>query len=235
MVPICRRHLFSNIRFPSLRGDLRWRNSRSEFLLSHPTITTHYLKTLDFDANQPFSALEYDLLKRICDSSSLTSVKISNGDWNKLPRRKKAAIMSLVQVPTLRHLTLEKVNNFPAATFSLCHGPIELVLHDIVKLAPPSPDDVLRAPKISALVSSNCSVNDTLAVLLGPINQSKVNSIIAFDCLKDAFFTIGTRDKVSQTCKLLEKAKCLERLRIHGNFYIICFPSYSDELDSSPT
>ncbi len=217
MVPICRRHLFSNIRFPSLRGDLRWRYSRSEFLLSHPTITTYYLKTLDFDATQPFSALEYDLLKRICDSSSLTSVKIMNGDWNKLPRRKKAAIMSLVQVPTLRYLTLEKLNNFPADTFSLCRGPVELALYDILRLAPPSTDDVLRASGISALVSSNCSVNDTLAVLLGPINQSKVDTTIAFDCLKDAFFTIGTRDKVSQTCKLLEKAKCLERLKIHGS------------------
>ncbi|KJA24648.1 hypothetical protein HYPSUDRAFT_482766 [Hypholoma sublateritium FD-334 SS-4] len=80
MVPICRRHLFSKITFPLARRELPLLNGRNEFLLSHPIITTHYLKNLVLDTSHDFltNALEYDLLQIICDSSSLTSFHIES-------------------------------------------------------------------------------------------------------------------------------------------------------------
>lgn len=237
MVPICHRHLFSNISFLSFRRNLRWRNGRSEFLLSQLTIATHYVKNVVLDASQAkFSTSEYDLLRRICDGSSLASVHISTGDWNKLPEETKSVILSLIQIPTLRHLTLEKINNFPAAALSLCCGPIDIALQDIDRLAQPSVDYSIQNPKITSLESSNCSIDGTLSVLLGPVGQNEagtVMSIIEFDRLRDASFEISTQLEVIQTCKLLEKATCLEKLRIHGDSYITSFCLYSDKWNSS--
>ncbi|KJA24647.1 hypothetical protein HYPSUDRAFT_481475 [Hypholoma sublateritium FD-334 SS-4] len=238
MVPICRRHLFSNINFALFTSrHLPWRNGRSEFLLSHPIITTHYLKNLVLDISQEFmiSALEYDLLQIICDSSFLTSFHIRSiyMTWNEVPERLKSIILSLIQKPTLHHLTLERMNNFPAAAFSLCCGLTELTLKGIYKLAPHRADDAMQSPKITALVSSNCSVDDTLAVLMGPVGQSRVgevNSMIGFDCLRDASFYISTQAEGFQLCQVLERATCLEKLEIQGDVYTIYFHSWSDEV-----
>ncbi|KJA24646.1 hypothetical protein HYPSUDRAFT_214519 [Hypholoma sublateritium FD-334 SS-4] len=215
MVPICRRYLFSNLTFSFLHA-----RGRSEFLLSHPIITTHYLKNLVLIVSPYFTIpeLEYDLLQIICNSSSLTSITIraAHGDWREFPERLKPTILALIRVPTLRHLTLDSTNNFPAAALSLCYGLTELTLNDIDNLDPPSADDIMQHPKITALVSSNCSVN-TLAVLMGPISQSRVgeaNPMIEFDHLRDASFDIETRAEASQICKVLERATCLEKLKI---------------------
>lgn len=235
MVPICRRHLFSNIHFSVLR-ESEWRTSRSEFLRSHPIFTTHYVKNLKLDINesQAFSAVEYDLLQLFCDSSSLASIQIKQVDfiptnWNVLPEKTRSYIISLIQIPTLRRLILIRVDSLPAAAFSLCCGLIELTLHDTSNLELPSVDDATQIPKISALVSLNCSV----AVFMSFIGQNKVgpsNLNIAFDCLRDASFEIGTQSEVPQICKLLNKATYLETLRINGDFYIIAFHSYADGL-----
>ena len=62
MVPICRRHLFSNIRFAKNYLDPEYWTPRHEFFLSHPIILTHYVKNLKlfFDNNKAFTPLEYD-------------------------------------------------------------------------------------------------------------------------------------------------------------------------------
>ncbi|KJA13788.1 hypothetical protein HYPSUDRAFT_485671 [Hypholoma sublateritium FD-334 SS-4] len=235
MVPICRRQLFSNISFSVFRRS-EWRTNRSEFLRSHPIFTKHSVKNLRLDVNesQPFSAEEYDLLQLLCDSSSLTSIQIKQidcepTDWNKLPAKTKSDIFSLIQIPTLRRLTLIRVDSFPAAAFSLFCGLTELALHDIPNLAPPSADDATQSPKISTLVSLTCSV----ALLMSLIGQNKVglgNSNIAFKCLRDASFQIDTQAEVPQICKLLDKVTYLEELRIIGDFYMIAFHSYADGL-----
>lgn len=236
MVPICRRHLFANIIF-SFSGE---RTGLSEFLLSHPIIATHYAKSLDLDARQPLSTLDYDLLRIMADSSSLTSIEISSADWNALPDEKRSAFLSLIKVPTLRHLTLERIVNFPASAFSLCCGLTTLALYEIYHLAPPGTNDGMQSPKITTLISFHHSdrdkYNDSLATLMSPVGRdtaSAAGSIIVFDHLKKVSLKISTPAEFSRLCKLLERAVDLERLRICGKYYLLSFCVYPDRLLNS--
>ncbi|KJA13792.1 hypothetical protein HYPSUDRAFT_49604 [Hypholoma sublateritium FD-334 SS-4] len=106
MVPICRRYLFSKVGFGysenyNERKDLReWRNGRNEFLLTQPTITSHYVKFLEVDTMLKFSTSDYDLLKIIRDTSPLTSVTISSSfSWDRIIEKKKTIVLSLLQKP----------------------------------------------------------------------------------------------------------------------------------------
>ncbi len=102
MVPICRRYLFSKIILRSAHHRIYfpWRNSRNEFLLSHPTITTHYLKALEIETTRAFSTSDYELLRVISEKSPLTSVTISSTcDWKRISWKTEASILSLMQKP----------------------------------------------------------------------------------------------------------------------------------------
>lgn len=238
MVPVCRRHLFANIRFPLDRRHFeRERQDRlNKLLLSNPTFTMHYSKNLFLEVRQPesFNTSDYDVLGRICHSSSLTSVEISSTnmtDWNMLPKKTKSIILSLIEAPTLRHLTLDYIDKFPAAALSLCSGLEKLALYDIRSLALPGADDALQGPTITALVSlygSEEYSNTLAALIMSPIGRSSVEagsagSIVAFDRLKSASFSVSTQDEFAQMCKLLEKAVCLERLKIGGKIIYSLF------------
>ncbi|KJA13800.1 hypothetical protein HYPSUDRAFT_220752 [Hypholoma sublateritium FD-334 SS-4] len=196
MFPICRRHLFADIRF-SFSSPFQQRTGFSEFLLLHPIIATHYAKSLYLDAGQPFSASDYDLLQIMSDSSSLTSIEISSADWNVLLDRESSAFLSLIQIPTLQHLTLRSVDNFPAAALSLCCALTELALYGINYVAPPntssSTDDGMQSPLANVTTlelfhsTDRDKYNNTLATLMNSICR------IAFDHLKEVLLEITTR------------------------------------------
>ena len=157
-------------------------------------------------------------------SIQIQSTKWKPEDWSKFPEKTKSLILSFFQISTIRHLTLAKIRNFPAAAFSLCYGFHRIELHDISDLALPSVDETMQT--IAAPVSPNLSENDTRTVLMNLTSQDKigvVRFIIEFDRLKDAFFKIQTWAEIPQICNLLETATCLEKLRIDGNFVAIFF------------
>ncbi|KJA17255.1 hypothetical protein HYPSUDRAFT_1025289 [Hypholoma sublateritium FD-334 SS-4] len=79
-----------------------------------------------------FSTLDDGLSQKICDSSVLTSVEICSetSDWNGHSEQTKSISLSLIRMPTLRHLSLISCQNFPAATLSLCSGLKTLELCD---------------------------------------------------------------------------------------------------------
>ncbi|KJA13789.1 hypothetical protein HYPSUDRAFT_485845 [Hypholoma sublateritium FD-334 SS-4] len=230
MIPICRRHIFSNITVRDCGLTLGERN-RIEFLLSHPTITTHYIKHLwlIFGGRDTLCTVQYDLLQIICDTSSLTSVRIvSNSmvydllDWNEFPEKTRSVVLFLIQIPTLRRILLKKIENFPAAAVLSCCGLSQLSLLGISNLAPPIADDIMQSPEITALASSNCSVNDTRAISMHLIGQNigLTALVIEFDRLTDASFTIGNQAEVPQICKLLKTTTCLKELRIIANVQV---------------
>ncbi|KJA17257.1 hypothetical protein HYPSUDRAFT_1025308 [Hypholoma sublateritium FD-334 SS-4] len=224
MVPICRRHLFAHIEFIHT-GSHWWYNGLNEFLLSHPTIATHYLKSLHIRVTDEFSALDYELLQKIrLNSSALTSIKILSDlcCWDDLSNRVKSVVYSLIQMPTLRHLTLNCIENFPAAALqSLCIGLKELTFHDSCSLAPPvSGDDAMQNPTITTLAfeQTYSSYNITFSSLTKPIGQ---NTVFAFDRVKNIYANIPDQAEGFDACKVLERAICLEHLELSGEFHAL--------------
>lgn len=233
MVPICRRHLFAHIVFSI---DLKWKNGFNEFLLSDPIIVTHYVKNIYITITQTtgFSTSDYDLLQKICDSSSLTSIGIISidSDWNGYSDKTKSVALSLIQKPTLRNLTLNSIKNFPAAALSLCSGLKKLSFYDSCSLAPPGTGDAVRSPAITTLVVKPFhGYNGTFASLLQPIGR---NTVIAFGWLKNVSVSVRAPAEFSYMCQILERAICLERLELSGEFYALSAQrAYPDRLLNS--
>lgn len=209
-------------------------NSYSHIPLS---ITTHYLKRLylKIDPYNPFSILDYDFLQKISNSSSLAFIDLSTThlcNWNRTrlryyepPEKTKSVILFLIQMLTLRGLTLRNTENFPAAALSLCSGLKELEFDSISNLAPPSANDAMQRPTITTLVSlalhsGQYCLENTLAALMA-------GSFIAFDRLKNLSLSIHTQVEFPHMCKLLERAIYLEWVEIDGEFHAISFQHIS--------
>ena len=236
MVPMCQRHLFATIRFSTDRTDSpRPRRTSSDFLLSKPLIMTHYVKCLSLGAWHPVSTSDFDCLHRICELSSLNFFELVSKhalSWIDVPERTKAIILSIIQIPTLRHLILDHIDCFPAVVLSLCPGLDEINFRNICYLTPPDAREVTQGPSVTTLMlrynyydgnHRYIRVNNTLDVTMNPIlGQSTgkaAGPLIIYDRLKNITIRINTHEEFSQTCQLLEKATDLERLDIDGEFY----------------
>lgn len=138
-------------------------------------------------------------------------------------------------MPTLRYLTFNQVDNFPATLLSRCSGLKELVLHEIINLIPPGANDAMRAKTLTSLVSlashSRSNGNNSLAVLMSPVGQNTpeaAGSMIALDRLTNVSLGIVNQIEFSQMRKFLEKAISLESLELDGKCHILSFRTYPD-------
>ncbi len=242
MVPICRRHLFAKISCTGL--NLWWLNKRSELLLSNPSIATQYVKNVYLDVDLPLSRFNYEYLQMICASSSPIAIEIlSNGfcDWEDIPRKTKSIVLALIHVPTVRHLTIDRIENFPAASLLLCSRLNKLVFRDVHSISLPDATIATRSLQLTSLVVTwQCflGVDSTLVAQISPTFRvpalsACLASIIALDHLIDTSFTVGSLAEVSQMCKLLERMIHLESLELSGKkLHIIPFHSFPNFLDS---
>ena len=234
MVPICRRHLFAHIVFSP---DVKWKQGLNEFLLAHPVIVTHYLKNVSITVTQStgFSPWYFDLLQKICDLSALHSIGILSivSDWVKYSEKTKTLALSLIQQPTIRHLTLDSIINFPVSALSLCSGLKELSFYDSCSFAPLTADDPpFKSPAVTTLVVMPFQGhNGTFESLLQPIGR---NTVIAFHCLKDMSVSIRSQDEFYCVCSILQRAVRLERLKLTGEFHALsAHHAYPNRLSNS--
>ncbi|KJA13798.1 hypothetical protein HYPSUDRAFT_209244 [Hypholoma sublateritium FD-334 SS-4] len=204
MVPVCRRHLFARISFPFFPKVPRRRDKLNEFILSNSTIA-HYVKILRLNVMHPFITWDYDFLQKICDSSSATSVEIASADsrdWDAVPEKTKAVVLFLVQMPTVRYITLRAVKNFPASALSRTSKIRQLVFCGFCSLSPPGGNSTVEDLTITTLngslelwPSSYDGSDNTLASLMSPIGQNTIEgavSFIAFNRLKSITLSITT-------------------------------------------
>ena len=236
MVPICRRHLFAAIRYTGL--NLWWLNKRSELLLSNPSIATQYVKNVYLNVNHPLSRFNYEYLQMICASSSPIAIEIlSNGlcDWKGIPGKTKSTVLALIHVPTVRHLTIDRIENFPAASLLLCSRLNRLVFRDVHSISLPDATNATRSLQLTSLVVTwQCylGVDSTVVAQISPTFRvptvaACLASIIALDRLINGSFTVGSLAEVSQMCQLLERMICLESLELSGTkLHIIPFYSF---------
>ena len=228
MVPICRRHLFADI-----SGSLWWRKGFTEFLLSQPIITTHYAKKVSIDLTHEYSASDYNLLQKIHDSSSPITIIICpyHSNWiDSLSDKSWISLsFSLLQLSSLRCLILRSVDKFPAAALSLCSGLQELVLYNGCSWTPLSVDNAVRIPTITTLVITQDNILDDTAYY-SLMNLTGQNMVIPFDRLKNLFATGLDCDDFPYVCKLLERAPCLERLELSGEFYALFVQNSSPDI-----
>ena len=135
MLPICRKHLFSNLDLCNISISKCFSN----LLLENPEIA-HYVKSLSY-YRLYYSDPSDDLiiLNILKVRSPLQWIELSSPgvEWNDYPESIRLSLLSLIELPTVTHLYFHSFKRFPASSLSGCtnlinlqFGYIELALPD---------------------------------------------------------------------------------------------------------
>jgi hypothetical protein len=205
MVPLCRNHLFSSLQFRSKSSS----ECFSDLLSKNPDIAC-YVKSLIYRIYYHVSDHELNVLDMLKKRSSLQSIEISSPglDWNDLSESIRSSLVSLIQLPTVTHLSILSIKQFPAMALSGCSNLIDLQLRDM-KLAPPGVDLISRS-KIPTPVS--LYIDETTSGVAAYLNSAGDEPIVDFSRLQKAKFVVKSRRDIVQVNELIKEATRLEYL-----------------------
>ncbi|KJA14244.1 hypothetical protein HYPSUDRAFT_72683 [Hypholoma sublateritium FD-334 SS-4] len=218
MVPLCRRHLFSSVRLRS-NSNTPKQIGLVHFLSGSPDVACR-IKKLSYivKPHAPSSRQIIDILEVLrSQSTSLQSVSLSSesvrcSDWNALQEPTKSLLISLMQLPTVTHLQLRYLKNFPLVALSLCSNLADISVHNVFE-APSSSyaDQIITRSKVPTPVSLRIGdFNFAISVLMRPPGPNIIDPIIDFSCLENASFNICVASDASQMAEIL---KMVTRLR----------------------
>jgi hypothetical protein len=207
MVPLCRKHLFSNL---NLLRDLK--SERFANLISKNPDIARYVRILNFRVYNPISDDELNILDLLKKRSSLQTIilQTSGMDWNDFPESMQSSIVSLIQLPTVSFLGLESFKGFPATAISGCSNLMHLEFIK-VELAPPEVNQIIprsKIPKPKTLYFNKKTYS--LAALLNSANQHAGGPVVDFSRLRGAFFYVESRSEIDLVNGLIKMTTGLE-------------------------
>jgi hypothetical protein len=212
MVPLCRKHLFSNLK---LLRDLK--SERFANLISKNPDIARYVKSLTFTVYNPISDDELNILDLLKKRSSLQTIilQTSGMDWNDFPESMQTSIVSLIQLPTISRLCLESFKGFPATAISGCSNLMHLDFRK-VELAPPEVNHVIPRSKISKLETLHLKKKTySLAALLNSANQHEGGPIVDFSRLQKALFDVESRSEIDLVNEVIKVTTRLDLLYLN--------------------
>ena len=219
MVPLCRRHLFSFVRLSNTAEEEEKEKEKGliHFLSGSPETTCHIKRlTCVIDAELHIYEQMIDILEVMrTQSTSLWSITITSTeglDWNLLRGPIKSLLISLIQLPTVNHLSLGPMKNFPLAALSLCSGLTNFAFSELSEPTPQA-DQVIMRSNIPA-VASLCARGfyPAISALMRPL--SPYGPIIDFSRLEKASFEISEEIEALQMAEFLKTLTQLRKLYI---------------------
>ncbi|KJA14245.1 hypothetical protein HYPSUDRAFT_208872 [Hypholoma sublateritium FD-334 SS-4] len=221
MVPLCRQYLFSSVTLRSSKSTTPKGIGLTRFLSGSPD-TTCRIKNLEFVVETPTSTSQdvLDILKiMLSQSTSLQSITFSSlgwPDWNVLHKPTKALLVSLIQLPTVTHLKLGAIKNFPLVALSFCSGLTDFSVSAYpYKAISPDSGQIVSRSKIPSPVSLYIRhFYSAIAILMRPPSPNVIDPIMDFSRLVDASFHICSENDASQMAELLKTAGRLQTLFI---------------------
>ena len=142
-LPSCRKHIFSSItiRTDSTRPSMRYPYAEvSENLLLETPVIAKYVRRLTISIlQQPRSEYDYsfDQIARQLTRLQYLTISLSYqyqtplNDWNNIPSSMQRSLKNLMHLPTLIHLGLETIINFPISNLIACANLKNLSLQDL--------------------------------------------------------------------------------------------------------
>ena len=115
MVPLCRKYLFSSLH---LASELRLERF-SDLFSKNPDIAC-YVRNLnygvDYSISDCGSSIGLSILEMLKEHSSLQSIALSSRwfYWNEFSESIRSSLLSLIQLPTVTHLSINQFKGFPA-------------------------------------------------------------------------------------------------------------------------
>ncbi len=215
MVPLCRRRIFSFVRLSNIPKE---REKGLINFLSGSLDTTCRIKRLLCVIDPKLRICEQliDVLEIMrTRSTSLRSITITSTeglDWNLLREPIKPLLISLMQLPTVYHLNLGPMRNFPLAALSLCSGLTNFAISEFSEPAPHA-DQVIMHSNIPAIASLYArGFYSAISALMRP--PSPHGPIIDFSRLEVVSFEISEEIEALQMAEFLKTLKQLRKLYI---------------------
>ena len=219
---ICSKHLFANIELHSAQANPRRASSKKglvKLLKSRPEVVK-YIQKLEYDVTHKDN--DDDLLSPILSSvlptfSRLNSLTIAyRKEWDKMIPSLRSAFLYLMRLPTINHIDLSFIRNFPLSSLTQS---VNLLRLDINYLygsdsleEDASPEIVAEMmPKIRKFHTSTSS-ELTTKLLRAKLRDGRP-AFNFMDLRRFSIFIGGFEDE-QNIRYLLQKAKLLENLRL---------------------
>ena len=167
MVPLCRRHLFSSVSL-GLNSTPTEEIRLTRFLSDSPDVTRHIRKlTYVVNSRTPTGQHMIDILDVLrCQTLSLQSISLYSvrwSDWDLLQESMKSPLVSLIQLPSVTHLQLKLLKNFPFVILSLCSSLTSISINKVSQATSSSYADRIitrsriPAPESLAMLMQRCA------------------------------------------------------------------------------
>ncbi|KAF8801607.1 hypothetical protein BYT27DRAFT_7147106 [Phlegmacium glaucopus] len=121
-LPLCRKHIFSSITITTSNALVGWRSGKAfgELLSTTPEIAGHVRK-LRIRPYDPRSVPRHPFVQVPRQLTRLESLTIlehgtfyhTHGDWKCIPLSMRHLLLDFIHIPTLNHLDLRSLRNFP--------------------------------------------------------------------------------------------------------------------------
>lgn len=140
-LPFCRKHILSSITIKTDSTRPSIKQPTVEAFLETPAIAKYVRQLTISITQQPHSDYEYSFDQVVRQLTRLQSLTISLSyqpeygatsiDWNNLSSSMKRLLLNLMHLPTLTHLGLEAIKNFPISNFTTCANLKHLSLQEL--------------------------------------------------------------------------------------------------------
>ena len=177
---------------------------------------TYKLDYVPYQGNPPNPDSSLILLHRLRTISCLTYLKISTFNWSFLKPSLASALLHLMHLPTINHIDLSNVRNFPLSSFT---PSVNLHRLDIHNMSPYDKDNVFenfQSGMMPKLREFHTSSSDTMTSRLFHARGQDGRPAFNFRDLRGLSmpFTDSEEDK-SNIRSFLQNAKLLERLHLY--------------------
>ena len=221
---ICIKHLFATVELHDASPNGHRKSSKNGFiklLESRPNVV-NYIRKLTYKASgdNDLLLLSPNIPKSLRTISRLNFLEItaSKLDWNRLDSSLTSALLYLMHLPTINHIDLSFIQNFPLSSLTLSVNLLRLDIYYLCRLNPHDEDPseiVIQSgmmPKIREFHTSDSAVLTTK--LLHAKRQQDGRPAFNFMDLRQVSMSL-TQDKDEQNIRyLLQNATLLERLHL---------------------
>ena len=223
---ICIKHLFAHVELHDVGWDYSTSSKKGfiKLVKSRPNVV-NYIRKLTYEAghNNDDHLLSPILSNFLPKNSCLNCLAInaSNFRWNELDSSLTSAFLHLISLPTLNHINLSYIGNFPPSSLTSSVNLFRLDMSYLSCFDYPEEDNFYKTlqsemnPKIREFHTwDSCLLTETLLDVKGQDGRPVFN-FMDLRRLSISFFYY--EDKRNIQC-LLEKAKLLERLSLSVDF-----------------
>jgi hypothetical protein len=228
---ICRKHLFATVDLRSAnyyklasskKGFVKLLKSRPDVVKNIRKLTYRLEVSHYDDEDHLLSPTLLNLLPKFCRLNSLTIITASHCDWNTLDSSLTLAFLYIMHLPTINHIDLSLIRNFPLSSFAPSVNLLRLDIDYLCcfnRLDPlgdedGSPEIVVESEIMPKIREFNTSNSALLTTKLLHAKKQDGRPAFIFTDLRRLSMSFNWLENEWNIRHLLQNAKLLEKLHL---------------------